>query len=659
MEGRARIAIEAITPQVDGGRYPVKRVAGDELVVEADIFGDGHDEVMAVLLFRRQGEPHWQETAMQRLDNDRWQGSFLLEEPGTYEYTLLGWIDHFRSWQKDLQKRYQAGQDIAVDLQIGARIIEQAAKVAVGADAARLKLVATALAKETSQQQALALGLDRELSGLISACCARGLATRHPHELKVTVERKRALFSSWYELFPRSLDGAPERHGTLGDLRKLLPEIAEMGFDVLYLPPIHPIGLSKRKGKGNSVTANPGDPGSPWAIGSQEGGHKAVHPELGSLEDFRSLVREAEGVGVEVALDIAFQCSPDHPYLKEHPEWFLWRPDGTVQYAENPPKKYQDIVPFNFETPNWRDLWEELKEVVFFWMDEGVRIFRIDNPHTKPFPFWEWLIGQAKERSPEVIFLAEAFTRPKIMFRLAKVGFSQSYSYFAWRSSKEELTSYLTELTRSEVREFLRPNFWPNTPDILTEYLQFGGRPAFVIRLVLAATLSSNFGIYGPPYELCVGEAEPGSEEYRDAEKYEIRRWERDAPGNLKKLIATLNRIRREEEALQETCNLEFYENDSDNILYFGKRSRDGKSKLLIVVNLDPFHLQGATLRIPFEAFGIEPSRSYLVHDLLSEEKFIWQGEWHRIELDPHSAPAKIFRIRTWLRRESDFDYYM
>jgi len=659
MEGRARIAIEAITPLVDGGRYPVKRVAGDELVVEADIFGDGHDEVMAVLLFRRQGEPHWQETAMQRLDNDRWQGSFLLVEPGSYEYTLLGWIDHFRSWQKDLQKRYQAGQDIAVDLQIGVRIIEQAAKVAGGADAARLQLVATALAKETSQQQALALGLDRELSGLISSCCARGLATRYPHELKVTVERKRALFSSWYELFPRSCDGAPERHGTLGDLRQLLPEIAGMGFDVLYLPPIHPIGLSKRKGKGNSVTAQPGDPGSPWAIGSREGGHKAVHPELGSLEDFRSLVREAEGLGIEVALDIAFQCSPDHPYLKEHPEWFLWRPDGTVQYAENPPKKYQDIVPFNFETPNWRDLWEELKEVVFFWMDEGVRIFRIDNPHTKPFPFWEWLIGQAKERSPEVIFLAEAFTRPKIMFRLAKVGFSQSYSYFAWRSSKEELTSYLTELTRSEVREFLRPNFWPNTPDILTEYLQFGGRPAFVIRLVLAATLSSNFGIYGPPYELCVGVAEPGSEEYRDAEKYEIRRWERDAPGNLKELIATLNRIRREEEALQETCNLEFYENDSDNILYFGKSSRDGKSKLLIVVNLDPFHLQGATLRIPFEAFGIEPSRSYLVHDLLSEEKFIWQGEWNRIELDPHSAPAKIFRIRTWLRRESDFDYYM
>jgi starch synthase (maltosyl-transferring) len=656
MEGRARVAIEGITPQVDCGRYPVKRIAGDELVVEADIFSDGHDEVAAVLLYRRQGEDQWQETVMQRLDNDRWQASFLLQEPGSYEYTILGWVDHFRTWQKDLKKRYQAGQDIGVDIQIGVHLIEQATREATGADAARLHLVASALAKESSRLQALALGLDTDLSDLISTCCARGLATRYPQELKVWVDRKRALFSSWYELFPRSCDG--ERHGTFRDCIQLIPEIAEMGFDVLYLPPIHPIGESKRKGRCNAVSAEPGDPGSPWAIGASDGGHKEIHSELGTLEDFRHLVHEAGSHGIELALDIAFQCSPDHPYLKEHPEWFLWRPDGTVQYAENPPKKYQDIVPFNFETPHWRELWEELKSVIYFWMDQGVRIFRVDNPHTKPFPVWEWLIAQAREKSPDVIFLAEAFTRPKIMHRLAKIGFTQSYSYFAWRSSKDELTSYLMELTRSEVKEYLRPNFWPNTPDILTEYLQFGGRPAFMIRLVLAATLSSNYGIYGPPYELCVGQADPGTEEYADAEKYEIRQWDRNAPGNLKPLISALNRIRRENEAMQEIRNVEFLESDNVNVLYFVKIAPDPKESVLVAVNLDPFQVQGSRLKIPLQLLGIDPARSYLVHDLLSDEKHIWQGEWNSVALDPEQSPARIFRIRGWLRRESDFDYY-
>jgi starch synthase (maltosyl-transferring) len=659
MEGRERIAIEAVTPQLDCGRYPVKRVVGDEMVVQADIFGDGHDEVVAALLFRRQGCEPWQERAMRQLENDRWQGSFPLEEPGVYQYTVIGWVDHFRSWQKDLLKRHQAGQDVAVDLLIGVDLIEEALKEAAGADAARLQLVAAALKKEPNRLQAVQLGLDAEVADLISRCCARGLATRYPQELSVRVDRKKALFSTWYELFPRSLRGAEERHGTLRDCIGLLPEIAAMGFDVLYLPPIHPIGISKRKGKRNVPAAGPNDPGSPWAIGSREGGHKSVHPGLGSLEDFRALVLEAEKCGVEIALDLAFQCSPDHPYLSEHPDWFLWRPDGTVQYAENPPKKYQDIVPFNFETPKWRELWEELRSVVFFWMDQGVRIFRVDNPHTKPFPFWEWLIDQAKGKSAEVLFLAEAFTRPKVMHRLAKVGFSQSYTYFTWRSSKEELTSYLTELTRGEMRECLRPNFWPNTPDILTEYLQYGGPPAFLVRLVLAATLCSNYGIYGPPFELCIGEADPGSEEYLHAEKYEIRSWDRDAPGNLKPFLTTLNRIRRENAALQSTCNLEFYETDSDSVLFFGKSSGDRKNTLLIAVNLDPFNAHTAKLRVPLDLLGIAPGRSYLVHDLLSEEKFIWQGEWNSVRLDPGVRPARIFRIRTWLRREANFDYYL
>ncbi|GFO62401.1 alpha-1,4-glucan--maltose-1-phosphate maltosyltransferase [Geomonas paludis] len=658
MEGRARIAIEAVHPQIDCGRFAVQRVTGDEMVVQADVFSDGHDEVVALLLYRRMGEEQWQEKEMRRLDNDRWEGSFVLGDPGFYQYTLMGWVDHFRTWQRDLQKRFEAGQDVAVDLRIGAKILEQAVGEANQEDAARLREAVAELSAEQEQEGAVALGLDTRLSDLVSTCCARGLATRYHKELVVRVDRKKALFSSWYELFPRSL-GKEGRHGTLRDCIDLLPDIEEMGFDVLYLPPIHPIGSSKRKGKANAVEAQPGDPGSPWAIGSEQGGHKAVHPELGTLDDFRDLVREAEKRDIEIALDLAFQCSPDHPYLKEHPEWFKWRPDGTVQYAENPPKKYQDIVPINFETPQWEELWEELKSIVFFWMDQGVRIFRVDNPHTKPFPMWEWLIDQAKEKCQDVIFLAEAFTRPKIMARLAKLGFTQSYSYFSWRNSKGELTDYLTELTRGDTREFMRPNFWPNTPDILTEYLQYGGRPAFMIRLVLAATLSSSYGIYGPVYELCVGKPEkPGSEEYLDAEKYEIRRWDRKGAGNIRELIVTLNRIRRDHVALQQTNNLTFLPSDDDSVIFYAKIARQKKGSLLVAVNLDPFRVRTARLTLPLQLFGVLPGQSYLLHDLIGGDHSIWQGETTTVRLDPQVNPACIYRISTWQRRESDFDYY-
>jgi starch synthase (maltosyl-transferring) len=658
MEGRERIVIESVTPQIDCGRYPVKRVVGDELTVEADIFSDGHDEVAAALLYCKQGDKTWQEVPLQRLDNDRWQGAFTLAEPGTYHYTLLGWVDHFLTWQKDLKKRHEAGQDIAVDILIGVGLITKAAEQASDEVAEKLSQAAGAIGHAANRHRAVALGLDPELATIISACCARGLATRYHQELSVSVDRKKALFSSWYELFPRSC-GAAGKHGTFKDCLALLPEISEMGFDVLYLPPIHPIGFSKRKGKGNAPVAQPEDPGSPWAIGSEAGGHKAVHPELGSIKDFQMLVREAGKRGMEIALDLAFQCSPDHPYLKEHPEWFLWRPDGTVQYAENPPKKYQDIVPFNFETAAWRELWDELRSVLFFWMDLGVNIFRVDNPHTKPFPFWEWLIREARQRSPEVIFLAEAFTRPKVMYRLAKVGFSQSYSYFAWRSSKQELISYLKDLTIGEAREFLRPNFWPNTPDILTQYLQVGGRSAFMIRLVLAATLCSSYGIYGPPFELCVAGAEPGSEEYLHAEKYEIHSWHRGTAGNLKGFIAALNRVRNENPALQQTNNLQFLPAENDNVIFYGKSSSDRSNTILVAVNLDPFHARQARLQVPLAQLGIAPGQSYLVQDLLSGDNFIWQGEWNSVDLDPGQTPARIFRIRTWLRKEADFDYYL
>ncbi|RMF92880.1 MAG: alpha-1,4-glucan--maltose-1-phosphate maltosyltransferase, partial [Nitrospinota bacterium] len=466
-------------------------------------------------------------------------------------------------------------------------------------------------------------------------------------------------FSTWYELFPRSCSPEAGRHGTFRDCERLLPEIARMGFDVLYFPPIHPIGQTNRKGKNNAPVAQPDDVGSPWAIGGVDGGHKAIHPQLGTFADFERLRQKAQEHGIEIALDLAYQCSPDHPYVREHPEWFRHRPDGTIQYAENPPKKYEDIFPFYFETDAWPALWEELKSIVLFWIEKGVRIFRVDNPHTKAFPFWEWMIGEVKTRYPDVLFLSEAFTRPKVMYRLAKLGFSQSYTYFTWRNTKAELIDYMTELTRTEVREYFRPHFWPNTPDILPEPLQYGGRPAFMMRLILAATLSSNYGIYGPAFELCVDEALPGREEYLHSEKYELKVWDRDQPGNLKGLISRINRIRRDNPALQQTHNLQFYEVDNEALLCYGKMTEDLSNIILVAVNLDPFHTQAGWVHIPLEGLAIAPDQPYLVHDLISEDKYIWQGPRNHIILDPQTMPAHIFRVRKRLRRETDFDYFM
>jgi starch synthase (maltosyl-transferring) len=508
-------------------------------------------------------------------------------------------------------------------------------------------------------QLGLTVALGEECSRLMGRNPDRSNATSYDKVLPVSVERPKALFSSWYEMFPRSCDSERAGPATFNDCAKHLSDIARMGFDVLYLPPIHPIGESRRKGKDNVPRAHAGDPGSPWAIGSREGGHKSVDPSLGSLEDFVNFVQSAGRLGIEVALDLALQCSHDHPYVKEHPEWFRRRPDGTIQYAENPPKKYEDIVPFDFETEAWQELWNELKSVVEFWITHGIRIFRVDNPHTKPFTFWEWLIAEIKKEQPDVLFLSEAFTRPRVMYRLAKLGFSQSYTYFTWRNTKSELEKYLRELTRSEVREFFRPNFWPNTPDILPEYLQYGGRPAFIIRFVLAATLSSNYGIYGPPFELWLNEALPGKEEYRGSEKYEIKRWKRDAPDNLRDLITRMNRVRRENQALQTMWNLRFCETDNDHLLFFVKRSEDGSNTVLVVVNLDPHHIQSGWLQVPIDELGISENQSYMVRDLISDDRFIWQGRRNYVELDPSGMPAHVFELRRRLRREVDFDYYM
>jgi starch synthase (maltosyl-transferring) len=643
-------------PEIDGGRFPAKRVVGEAVTVEADVFADGHDVLSAVVLYRRGASATWTEVPMAALRNDRWRAAFTVTELGRYQFTVEGWVDLFETWKKQFAKRLEAGQELAAELESAAKMVEAAAaRAGDPADTASLLTHAAALRKPRG---GTAAALDVGLAALMRRYADRSGAVRHPREPAVDVEPVKARFSAWYELFPRSA-GKPGVHGTFGDVEALLPEISGMGFDVLYLPPIHPVGRSERKGA-NNRKATPGEPGSPWAIGSEQGGHKAVNPELGTLEDFRRLVRVAAEHGLDVALDIAFQCSPDHPYTREHPEWFRHRPDGSIQFAENPPKKYEDIFPFDFENEHWRELWAELLSIVVFWIEQGVRVFRVDNPHTKPFTFWEWLIGEVKREHPDVIFLAEAFTRPKVMFRLAKLGFSQSYTYFAWRNTAPELYQYFTELAEPPIREFFRPNLWPNTPDILTEYLQTGGRPAFMARLVLAATLGASYGVYGPAFELCESRPrEQGSEEYLDSEKYQLRAWDRDHPDNLRELVALVNEIRRENPALQTDRGLRFHPTENDQLLAYTKSTADHADVLLTVVNVDPHHTQKGMVTLPLGEFGIEGGRPYQAHELLSGARYLWNGPRNYVEINPHSMPAQIFRFRRPVRREHDFEYFL
>ena len=657
-QGRTRAVIENVKPEIDCGRFPAKRTVGESMTVEADIFADGQDALWAVLLYRKEGASPWTETPMQPMVNDRWRGTFEVNEIGNYYYTLQAWVDRFKSWRQGFAKKVEAGQDVALDLLAGAKLIEQAAKSAAGDDHKLLtRLVAIFKEDPSAAMQNM---LDDGLAALMEKFSDRRWAVTYDKELRVNVERAKARFSTWYELFPRSFAGTTGVHGTLRGCMERLPYVAGMGFDVLYLPPIHPIGYSFRKGKNNTLAASTDDVGSPWAIGAKEGGHKAIHPQLGSLADFKRLVAEAKKLDIEIALDIAFQCSPDHPYVTEHPEWFRKRPDGSIQYAENPPKKYQDIYPLDFESENWEELWNELKSVILFWCEQGVRIFRADNPHTKTFPFWEWVIGEVKNDYPDALFLAEAFTRTKVMYRLAKLGFSQSYTYFTWRNTKLELTQYFTELSQTEVSDFFRGNLWPNTPDILTEYLQFGGRPAFMTRLVLAAMLGANYGIYSPAFELCENVArEPGSEEYLDSEKYEIKHWDLEKPDSLRELIARVNRIRRENRALQSDRNLRFYPVDNPEILCFGKRTDDLSNVIVVAVNLDPHHTQSGWVELPAEELGLDPQQTFQMHDLLTDARYLWQGKRNYVQLDPDSVPAQIFRVRPRIRREQDFDYFM
>jgi starch synthase (maltosyl-transferring) len=660
-EGQRRVVIEAVTPEIDGGRFPIKRVCGEQVIVEADAFCDGHDALRCVLRYRQERAAGWNEVPMEPLGNDRWRGVFTPSHIGVYRYTIMAWVDHFTSWCRDLAKKVDADQDVAIDLLVGAELVQRASMRASGDAAQQLSVWASLLQEDgRGVEERVQIALNEALGAVMWDHPDRAFATVYSRELAVVVDREQARFSTWYEMFPRSCARKPGQHGTFKDCEARLPYIAAMGFDVLYLPPIHPIGSAHRKGRNNTTVVGPDDPGSPWGIGSAAGGHKAVHPQLGMLEDFRRFLAKVREYNIEIALDIAFQCSPDHPYVQQHPEWFRRRPDGTVQYAENPPKRYQDIYPLDFETDHWQELWEEMKSVVLFWIEQGVHIFRVDNPHTKPFRFWEWLIREVKQAHPEIIFLSEAFTRPKVMYNLAKRGFTQSYTYFAWRNTKAELTEYFTMLTQTEVREFLRPNLWPNTPDILTEYLQLGGRPAFMTRLVLAATLGASYGIYGPAFELCENRPrDPGSEEYLNSEKYEIKQWDLDRPDSLKEFIARVNRIRHDNAALQSDWNLCFHPINNDQLVCYSKHTEDHSDVILVVVNLDPHHTQSGWVELSMDAVDLPLDGHYQVHDLLSDSRYLWHGQRNFVELDPSVVPAHIFRLRRRVRTERDFEYYM
>ncbi|HYR70974.1 MAG TPA: alpha-1,4-glucan--maltose-1-phosphate maltosyltransferase [Candidatus Acidoferrum sp.] len=655
---RRPIVIEHVRPAVDDGRYPVKRVVGDALTITADIFKEGHDLLAASIRFRAVGETDWRETPLSPVDNDGWAGSFPLEANTRYRYTVEAWTDTFGSWVEEMRRRLAGGQvDLTSELLEGGAMLARARGGARDADAAALTRALERLEAASSRDRRLDVLLDSDLRQVMARVQPRPDLTRHDRELEVVVDRPPAAFAAWYEMFPRSQGRIPGRHGAFDDCIDRLPAIRRMGFDVVYLPPIHPIGRTARKGPDNALAAGPGDPGSPWAIGGPEGGHTAVHPELGTLEDFRRLVKTAQGLGMEIALDFAIQCSPDHPWVREHPEWFYQRPDGTIKYAENPPKKYQDIYPINFASPAWESLWNALLGVVRFWIDQGVRTFRVDNPHTKPLDFWAWLIREVQDRDPDVVFLSEAFTRPKVMRALAKAGFTQSYTYFTWRNFKEELTEYLEELTGSEMAEYFRGNFFVNTPDILPEVLQRGGPPAFRMRAALAATLSSVWGIYSG-YELCEATPLPGSEEYRASEKYEIRVRDWDAPGNISSYIAQLNTIRQENPALHRMGGLRFYPANSPHVLFYGKLTPARDNVILVAVNLDPFATHEAALQIPLAEIGIAPDETYELHELLGGDRRLVRGASHTVTLDPRTAPAHIYRVGRWRRRERDFDYY-
>lgn len=642
--GRARVVIENVQPVVDQGRYAAKRTVGETVRVTADIFTDGHDHLRAQLLYKHGSAARWTKLEMVHEVNDEWSAVFPVTEKGDYLFTIQAWVDHLDTWYDGIRKKAAASLDVSLELREGGAMLRKLA----GTKTKEVAQIADQLEDNGNYNKAL----ERVLSASFGELVHQHPLIDHPEEYSreevVHVEDAKANFSTWYELFPRSAAIEGGRHGTFQDVIRLLPRIASMGFDVLYLPPIHPIGKENRKGKNNSVRSGDGEPGSPWAIGNEEGGHKAIHSELGTLEDYKKLIKEAAGYNIDIAMDVAFQCAPDHPYVKEHPDWFRQRPDGSIQYAENPPKKYQDIYPFNFESDDWQRLWEELKSVFFYWIDQGVRIFRVDNPHTKPFRFWEWVIGEVNSKYEDIIFLSEAFTKPKVMSALAKIGFTQSYTYFTWRVNRHELTEYMNEIVNGPMRNYFRPNFWPNTPDILPYHLQHQGENVFIIRLALAATLSSNYGIYGPPYEFCENQPVEGKEEYLNSEKYEIKKYEWKQTNRMTDIITILNKARKTHPALQSTWNLRFLNIENTNLLAYVKATDDLESIMLIVVNLDPYARQSGYVQLPMDTLRLEWPLNVKLHDLVSDEHYTWTQEWNYVELDPSIMPFHLFKLEIY-----------
>lgn len=644
---RNRVVIENIKPQLQGGRFFIKRIIGERVDLSADIFGDGHDAVRASLLFKEVNAKKWTEIFMTAGVNDHWTASFTPDKQGFYEYKIEGWVDHLLNWHNGFIKKHADGQHMGVELQIGAEWLRKTAEQYPKAKAAQLTKMAALLDDKKGYEKAVAAVVSPEFHQMVQEFPLKQFVTTSEPLLRVRVGRSKEVFSTWYEFFPRSAAEKPGKHGTFKDAIRLLPRVAEMGFDVLYLPPIHPIGEVNRKGKNNSTTAQPGEPGSPWAIGNKNGGHKDIHSELGTLDDYIKLIKKAGEFGIEIALDLAFQCAPDHPYIKDHPQWFAWRPDGTIAYAENPPKKYQDIVPLNFETDDWENLWKELRSVILYWVEQGVKIFRVDNPHTKPFAFWEWVIKEVHIVDPDVIFLSEAFTRPKVMGALARRGFTQGYTYYIWRNNRQEMEDYMTELTRTEWRDFFRPNFWPNTPDILPYELMGAGANAFVFRLLMAGTLSSNYGLYGPSYEFMENRGNSnGKEEYLDSEKYETRHYDWNHRNRLTDSITRLNHIRKQNPALQDTYNIHFTRTDNDKLMSYVKATEDLSNIIWCIASFDTAYPQAGFVEVPKQLLGIDGLMVNLkVTDLLTGDTYHWFNEWNYVELNPSKWPLHIFKV--------------
>ncbi|MBQ0736210.1 alpha-1,4-glucan--maltose-1-phosphate maltosyltransferase [Aquimarina celericrescens] len=645
MLNQERVVIENVTPELNNGVFFIKRVVGEKIHITADIIGDGHDIIQASICYKHEKDPSWKEIRMKHVDNDSWEGEFKVDVQGYYIYKIQGWVDYALNWQHGIIRKIDDGQKVTSELLEGREYLDAIVKETGIKEKAYIKRLSDLFVQEKSYEEAIKEVKSNTLHDLFYKYPSKGLMTTYK-ELKVYVDRERARFSTWYEFFPRSASETEGVHGTFKDCERLLPRIAEMGFDILYFPPVHPIGEINRKGKNNATEANTDDVGSPWAIGSKDGGHTSIHEKLGTLEDFKDLVKKAKKLGIEVAMDYALQAAPDHPWVKEHPEFFKWRPDGTVQYAENPPKKYQDIQPMYFDTTAWKEMWKELLATVLFWVEEcGIRVFRVDNPHTKPFYFWGWLISEIKNKYPDVLFLSEAFTKPKVMQQLAKQGFTQSYTYFTWRNSKHELMEYVNEITKTDLKEYFRPNFWPNTPDINPYHLQGANEAMHIIKYALASTLSSNTGIYGPLFEQMISDAIPGKEEYLNSEKYQLRYWDWNVKNKLTTLITSINHSRKENPALQQTNNIEFCSIENDQLIGFYKYNDDKTNELIIVISLDPYYSQKGQIQLPLNQLGVHAGHHIEVHDLITKSSYYWNNEWNYIELHP-ALPMHIFKIK-------------